>query len=369
MHLGAGDDQVKEKASWIQAACLFGWAIGGAVFGLIGDWIGRSRALILTILTYAGFTGLSYFAQSWEQLLVFRFLAALGIGGEWAVGAALLSETWPKTWRPWIAAVLQTGVNIGAMLAAFAAYVLSGYEHRVVFLVGLLPALLTLWIRYAVPETEAWHEAKTKAKENKEKQPSGILDLFRGSVLRITLLTLSVCGMGLTAHWAFMFWCSQHLRNLPEMKALSPAELTGVVSFAMFVVLLSSIIGNFTSAILSIRFGYRKAIVVMFLAYGVMMMWCYSVPRTMSEMWPFLISIGVCQGVFSIFTMYLPPLFPVLIRTTGAGFCYNFGRIAAATGVILFAIIENYTTALLMAGSLFIIASLLSLFLPDRTDE
>ncbi|MEI7651369.1 MAG: MFS transporter [Verrucomicrobiota bacterium] len=104
----------------IQAAFLVGWALGGGFFGRIGDRLGRARALNLTILTYAIFTGLSFFAQTWWHLLIFRFLAALGIGGEWAVGASLLSETWPKRWRPWIAAVLQSAVNIGVMLAMVA---------------------------------------------------------------------------------------------------------------------------------------------------------------------------------------------------------------------------------------------------------
>src|SRR5262245_44089788 len=99
------DSQVKLTSSWVQAAFLIGWALGGGFFGRIADRLGRSRALMLTILTYAVFTGLSYFAQTWWQLLIFRFLAALGIGGEWAVGASLLSETWPRRWRPWMAAV------------------------------------------------------------------------------------------------------------------------------------------------------------------------------------------------------------------------------------------------------------------------
>src|SRR5256885_5753007 len=119
------DPMVREKSSWIQAAFLVGWALGGAFFGRLGDRLGRSRALSLTILTYALFTGLSYAAQAWWQLLVFRFVAALGIGGEWAVGSSLLSETWPRRWRPWIAAVLQTGVNIGVLLAALTVYLLA----------------------------------------------------------------------------------------------------------------------------------------------------------------------------------------------------------------------------------------------------
>src|SRR5271170_7917982 len=118
-----GTDDKKSEAvtrcsSWIQAAFLIGWALGGGFFGRVADRLGRSRALTLTILTYASFTGVSYFAQTWWQLLIFRFLAALGIGGEWAVGASLISETWPRRWRPWMAAVLQTAVNIGVLLAA-----------------------------------------------------------------------------------------------------------------------------------------------------------------------------------------------------------------------------------------------------------
>jgi MFS family permease len=131
------DPQVGFYSSWIQGAFLIGWALGGGFFGRIGDRLGRSRTLMLTILTYALFTGLSYFAQTWWQLLIFRFLAALGIGGEWAAGASLLSETWPRRWRPWIAAVLQTGVNLGVMLAALANFLLAGYPERRVFLVGI----------------------------------------------------------------------------------------------------------------------------------------------------------------------------------------------------------------------------------------
>ena len=109
------DALVREKSSWIQAGFLVGWALGGGFFGRMGDIIGRSRALSLTILTYSVFTGLSYFAHTWQQLMVYRFVAALGIGGEWAVGSSLLSETWPRRWRPHIAAVLQAGVNFGIL--------------------------------------------------------------------------------------------------------------------------------------------------------------------------------------------------------------------------------------------------------------
>src|SRR4051812_17992849 len=120
----ATDPQVKEKAAFIQGAFLIGWAVGGAFFGRLGDKLGRSRTLALTVLTYALCTGLCAFAQTWWQLMIFRFVAALGIGGEWAVGASLLSETWPRAWRPWLAAVLQTGVNIGVLAATAVVWVM-----------------------------------------------------------------------------------------------------------------------------------------------------------------------------------------------------------------------------------------------------
>ncbi|NDH07458.1 MFS transporter, partial [bacterium] len=103
LHTEQKDPSVREHMGYIQAAFLFGWAVGGGFFGRIGDVLGRSRALIFTILTYALFTGLSCFATTWWHLMIFRFLAALGIGGEWAVGASMLSETWPAKWRPWMA--------------------------------------------------------------------------------------------------------------------------------------------------------------------------------------------------------------------------------------------------------------------------
>ena len=131
------DPTVGRHASIIQAAFLVGWALGGGFFGRIGDRLGRSRALCLTVLTYALFTGLSFFAQTWWHLFIFRFLSALGIGGEWAVGASLLSETWPKRWRPWIAAVLQSGVNIGILMAVLANLLLASQPPRYLFLVGV----------------------------------------------------------------------------------------------------------------------------------------------------------------------------------------------------------------------------------------
>lgn len=366
--LATTDPTVGRHASIIQGAFLLGWALGGGFFGRIGDRMGRARALSLTVLTYAVFTGLSFFAQSWWQLMIFRFLAALGVGGEWAVGASLLSETWPKRWRPWIAAVLQSGVNVGILMAVLANLLMAKHEPRYLFLVGVLPALLVFWIRKAVPETDEWQAAKVRAEHHEPK----LRELFHGNVLRITLWTLFVCGVSLTAHWAFMFWHAQHLRNLPEVLAMSAEARNALVSKAMYFVIASSILGNFASAWLARWIGYRATIGVVFAVYFVAMIGAYSVARDHQALLWWFPLIGLCQGVFGLFTMYLPPLFPTLLRTTGAGFCYNIGRVVAAFGTVFFGLLANsasaktvdYRLALLYASFLFIPAAVAAMFMP-----
>ncbi len=354
-------------ASWIQAAFMLGWALGGGFFGRIGDRVGRARALVLTILTYALFTGLSFFAQTWWQLLLCRFLAALGIGGEWAVGAALLAETWPHRWRPWIAAVLQSAVNCGILLAMVAGLAMRDLPCRCVFLVGVLPALLVVWIRRSVPETPEWRAAKQRAKQS----APGILDLFRGPVRRITVLTILVCSLSLTAHWALMFWCVQHLRNLPDVAAWSAAQKTALASTGMILLMVSSIAGNFAAAAIARWIGYRRTIVWMFLGYFVAIFMTYNVVRSHESLLWWLMALGASSGSFALFTMYLPPLFPTLLRTTGAGFCYNIGRVAAAGGTVFFGLfreVNDYRFALLYAGFLFLPAAAAALFLPEPPD-
>ena len=361
--------RVREKSSWIQAAFLVGWALGGGFFGRLGDKLGRSRALILTILTYAAFTGLSCFAQTWWQLLIFRFLAALGIGGEWAVGSSLLSETWPKRWRPWIAAVLQTGVNLGVLLACLTTFLMAGTHPKFVFLVGIVPALLVFWIRRHVPEPDEWHAAKKKARGHEP----GILDLFGASIRRTTFLTIIVCACGLTAWWAFMFWHIQHLFNLPELKVWAEADRKKLVSVAFFLVITSSIVGNFFAALLARRFGYKRCISLMYFGFFLAMFFTFMQVRDYKSLVYFWFPlVGFFSGIFGIFTMYLPPLFPTLLRTTGAGFCYNIGRIASATGVVtfgLFAKVGDFRTALFYASFLFLPAMLVAMILPEPGDE
>jgi MFS family permease len=366
-NLPTTDPSVGQHASLIQGSFLLGWALGGAFFGRIGDRLGRARALSLTVLTYAVFTGMSFFATEWWHLMIFRFLAALGVGGEWAVGASLLSETWPRKWRPWIAAVLQCGVNIGILFAVLANHLMARSEPKYLFLVGIIPALLVFWIRRAVPETEEWQVAKQQAHHHEPKLSA----LFQGDVWRVTLWTMVVCGISLTAHWAFMFWHVQHLRNLPEVLEMNSEARNKLASLAMYLVIGSSIAGNFFSGWLAKRIGYRATIGITFFAYSVVMFGAYCIARDHHTLLWWFPAIGFCQGVFGLFTMYLPPLFPTLLRTTGAGFCYNIGRAISAVGVVFFGLfskVGDHRLALFYAGFLFLPAAVISFLMPKVKD-
>ncbi len=383
------DAIVKEKSSWIQAAFLVGWALGGWFFGRLGDRLGRARTLALTVATYALFTGLSFFADTWWQLLLCRFISALGIGGEWAVGAALLSETWPRAWRPWIAAVLQCGVNFGilvaigavALLGAFAPYLQATFGHmlpegwtiypRCVFLVGVIPAVLVWWLRRNVPETEEWTRAQG-AHAVTSRANAGFSRLFAPEIRRTTGLSMLVCACALTGWWAFMFWHPQHVRNLPATATWLPLARDQLVAQIFATVIGISVIGNFFGGWLANLLGYRKAIAIMFAGMGICMAMAHLGPQRPEVLLGWYGATGFFSGVFGLFTMYLPPLFPTLLRTTGAGFCYNIGRIAAAWGTVqfgLFSKVGDFRVTLLWAASLFAPALIAILLMREPPEE
>ena len=282
---------------------------------------------MLTILTYALFTGLSFFAQTWWHLLICRFLAALGIGGEWAVGASLLSETWPRRWRPWIAAVLQSAVNIGVLLAMVAGAALADPVRRYA---TTSTAACSWWAScrrcwcsgFAAPCRS--RRNGTRPRPQAQHAEPGVVDLFRGAVRRTTVLTILVCALSLTAHWAFMFWFLQHLRNLPDIAAWSdpredalcqPGDDPGDGHVDRAATSWPGLIARCV--------GYRRTIALMCVAYflvdGVAYL-DYAVPRSHRALFWWLAAIGVCQGLFGLFTMYLPPLFPDAAADHRGGF-------------------------------------------------
>lgn len=332
--VGAPESAAKEKAALIQAVFLFGWALGGAIFGRIGDRIGRTRTLTLTILTYALFTGLCAIAQNWQQLMVFRFITALGIGGEWAAGSALVSEMLAPRHRPWASATLQSGFQVGMIAAALTTSALSGFvtQHGTgfVFVVGLVPALFTVWIRKAVPEPDEWHVARQK-----QVMPR-ITDLFSKTVWPITVVALLLSSVALTTIWVFFFFVPQVIQHQPEVAHWSKDQVTHLVTNVTIVYALWNIAGNFASSYIARVIGYKKFFLLSFGLGMFCLLYGFSGQKPLNEQIFWINAVVATSGsIFAVFPLYIPPLFPTLLRTTGAGFSYNFGRVIAGVGTLM----------------------------------
>lgn len=362
------DPEVAKKAALIQAVFLVGWACGGAVFGRIGDRLGRSRTLTLTILLYAAFTGASFLAQNWQELMVFRFVAALGIGGEWAAGSALVAETLPRRYAHWASAMLQSGYICGMIGAALTVGGLSHYPPRYVFLVGIIPALATLWIRRQVPEPAEWHA------ERETREMPKYSALFRPPVLRITLLTFGISAIALTAVWALLFFSTQVVYATPEAKAMLAPQKAELIRSVTIVYCLWNIGGNFCSAAIARVVGYRWAFTVLFAGAFTTYFLGFREAGDLSHVRFWLnATFFFSSGVFALFPMYIPPLFPVLLRTTGSGLCYNLGRLTAAIGTMLGGVMVARAggphLAIWYAGFLYLPGVVLSLFVPNLKHE
>lgn len=320
-------NEVNAKAALIQGFFLIGWAVGGAVFGRIGDRLGRSRTLVLTVLTYAVFTGLSFFATAWWHLLIFRFVAALGIGGEWAAGSALVSETLHAKHRTWASATLQSGYMVGCILAVLTAGTLAGHNPKWVFLIGVLPALLTLWIRRAVPEPEEW------SKEAHAREMPPVSALFAKGLAKTTLLTSALASIALTTVWSFLYFAPQAVKGMADVGGWSAEQKQALASRVAVFYFVVNIIANYVATWLAEKVGYRKAFAIYFVGALASMLIGFRTPMTLSNVY---LATGATAffglGLFGMFPMFIPPLFPTLVRTLGAGFTYNVGRVFSAAG-------------------------------------
>lgn len=359
------------KAAIIQATFLVGWAVGGAVFGRIGDRLGRARTLTLTVLTYALFTGAVYFATDWWHLLIFRFIAALGIGGEWAAGSALVSETLHSKHRAWASATLQSGYIIGCIAASFVASWMSHLDPRTPFLVGILPALLTLWIRSAVPEPENWVKAVSQSAAPR------LRELFSGQLARITILLTLLTSIALTTAWAFLFFGPQLIQKLGRAAGMEKPETQILVSRISIIYLTVNIFANYFATYLARFIGYRWAFFLLMLAsLGTFLLAFHSPPSLDNVTLLYCLVAFFALGLFGLFPLYIPPLFPVLVRTLGAGFTYNVGRLVSAAGTLLALVAGDslgtaggVSHALWWIGLLFIPGMVVCLFLPEPPRE
>lgn len=194
-------------AGLLASVTLLASAIGGILFGIIADYIGRTKALIATILIYSFCSAGTATAQNLLQLILWRSLLGLGMGGEWSSGSVLVSETWPAEHRGKAIGIMQSGWALGYILAALvSAFVLPRFGWRVLFLVGVLPALLTIWIRRRVPEPAVWNVAQTSSVQLSQFFKEKLNAIFQPALLRRTLIATLLTSFVLFAYWGLFTW-------------------------------------------------------------------------------------------------------------------------------------------------------------------
>ncbi|MBI5776159.1 MAG: MFS transporter, partial [Nitrospirae bacterium] len=211
---------------------LIGWAIGGVLFGIAADRFGRTKTLIASILIYAVFTGLAALSQDWWHLAIYRFLTALGIGGEWAAGATLVAEVWPEDKRAKAAGLLQSAWAAGFFLAAALNLLLRGYGWRALFVVGILPAFLTFYIMRRVKEPDRWTQVHQQDLASGAAPRAGLGELFRPDLRRPTLVGSTLAFVAVFGLWGSTNWTPTLINTLPDLQGLSREELSARVSYA-----------------------------------------------------------------------------------------------------------------------------------------
>lgn len=315
---------------------LVGWAIGGVLFGVLADYIGRTKTLILTILIYAVFTGLAALSDTWWHLALYRFLTALGVGGEWASGAVIVAEVWPEEKRAKAAGILQSAWAAGFFLAALFNLLLRGYGWRVLFLVGILPAFVAILIFLWVKEPERWAKSRSKELMAGTAQAVKLLELFRGELLRPTLVGSVLAFVAVFGLWGATNWTPTLIGALPDMRGLDARALEQYKSYAIMALNAGALVGYLSFGVLADRFGRRPVFALMCAGSLVMVPVTFLTPHAYVHVLLLLPLLGFFNnGIFSGFPIYLPELYPTRIRATGAGFCFNAGRVLASGGPFL----------------------------------
>ncbi len=346
---------------YIVSAFLLGAAAGGVLFGWLGDRIGRVKAMVWSVLAYSLFSGACSFVQAPWQLAVLRFIASMGMGGEWALGVSLVSEIWPGKSRPLLSGLIGAAANVGFLLVGFIGLGVSKFVTglgsglstflpqpwvdallrnsgwRLIFLVGSVPALLTLFIRIFVPESEKWQHASKNAPKPR------VADIFAPGLRKMTILGACLAGVALLGTWgAVQFlpaWVMSFTKD-PQKAALTQIWAS-----------VGAIILPIVVALLAERFNRRWTYVTLCLSSLAICLLTFLPNRTNPQfgagfLFMAMLVNGITAGFYGWLPLYLPELFPTRVRATGSGFTFNIGRVIAATGTLasggLLSIFGNY---------------------------
>lgn len=323
--LGPGDEGfVQRWMGMVTALFLLGAAAGGLLFGWLGDRIGRVKAMTWSILCYSLFTGLCYFAATPWQLGALRFTAALGMGGEWALGVALVMETWPAAQRPLTAGLIGAAANLGYAIIALIGllFPITRESWRWVMMVGAAPALLTFLIRLFVPESERWQSAVREARS------SPVAEVLSPRLRRATLLAVAFASVVLIVTWGIVQWIplwADQMTHGQEPRIKAWCQLNQA---------LGASVGCVLAALAGVRLGRRPTYFFLCLASLGACQWLFRGFATVSPaFFAVVFLVGLTTASFyGWLPLYLPELFPTRARATGQGLAFNFGRVLAALG-------------------------------------
>jgi len=352
-----------EEAGGLQSLTLLASAAGGIAFGVLADRAGRTRALMLSVLIYSVFTAACGFAQTALQLAVFRIGLGIGMGGEWASGAALVSETWPARHRGKALGLMQSSWAIGYGLAALVAWFVqdvAGFGWRTVFFVGVLPAFFTFWIRRRVEEPPVWRESRRRTSR------VSVAQALTGSMLAITIAVTLMNASTMFAWWGFNTWVPSYLR---QPLADGGAGLSSAKMYWFIIAMQAGMwLGYVTFGFVSDVIG-RKRTYLAYLLLAAVLVFAYTSVRT--ELALLLlgpITAFFATGYFSGFGAVTAELYPTEVRATLQGFTYNIGRVASAAAPYIVGSLtatEGYGAALSVTAAAYLVAAAFWIFIPE----
>jgi MFS family permease len=351
-------------AGVLGSVTLIAAAAGGIAFGVIADRIGRKRALMAAVLIYSVFTAACGFAQSALQLGVFRVLLGLGMGGEWATGAALVSESFPAKHRGKALAFVQSSWAIGYGLAAVVnLIVMPLWGWRGVFFVGVLPALLTMWIRRKVEEPKIWLD--TPASER-----GRIGMLFAPHIAKVTVFVTLMNACTLFGWWGLNSWVPGYLALEPERGGIGLSS--SAMSWFVIAMQVGMWVGYVSFGFIADAIGRKKTYVMFVLAASVLLplYGFLKTPVILLALGPLVSFFGT--GYYSGFGAVVVELYPTEVRATAAGVCYNTGRIASAAAPFIvgsLAASGGFFAAFAVTGVAFLLAAVMWIWIPETRNR
>jgi MFS family permease len=345
---------ISEQAAYATMIFMIGWALGGIIFGILGDRLGRAKTMVITILMYSLFTGISVFAKGIVDFNIYRFLCGLGVGGQFAVGVALVAETMPDRARPYALGALQAFSAIGNMMAAVTGMFFGQLEAagtiesswRYIFLAGALPAPLAFIVMRKLKEPESWLKSRAE-----KKRMGSFGDLFADPELRHkSLVGMTLSFAGVVGLWGIGFFSFDLLRPVLERsfaaQGFTGAELAGKTTLWIGITSLLQNLGAFFGVnaftYLTQYTNRRTAFAVSFVAAMFMTAATFWYLRDFSQIFWMIPLMGFTQlALFGGYAIYLPELYPTRLRSTGTSFCYNVGRLVAAAGPLTLGLLTS----------------------------